>query len=78
MATTATRERFFVSIEGLPWVEVTRQKFREVERKAGFHRPTGGFTGGGLQGRVHVEGINTPDQWSWDPEFRAAVLAATT
>lgn len=55
-------ERYYlaVNVENPHWREVTKKEFVQAERAAGFHNTmglpdelaTGGFSGGGVRGRV--------------------------
>ena len=56
------KERYWLSVAGLPKQEATREQFIQAERAAGF-RPkgggnglaTGGFHGGGVSGSITYE-----------------------
>ena len=55
-------ERYWLRIPGFEYQEVTRDKFTEMERKAGFYPKVGcspiataGFSTGTIEGKITVE-----------------------
>jgi hypothetical protein len=72
--------RYWLQIVGMPWQEATEEQFIAAERAAGF-RPksgtgsaTGGFSGGGINGKI-TTGEITAERYGHDQEFLKAALA---
>lgn len=68
-------DRYFLKTDVHPWLEVTFEQFLQAERNAGFRShggpgtlATGGFTGGGVSGRV-ISATATRDSYDWDEAF---------
>ena len=74
------KERYWLRVAGLAWQEATQEQFISAEHDAGF-RPkggdgvaTGGFSAGGVEGKVTYDEI-TSDRYGDDPAFLQAVQA---
>ena len=70
-------KRYWLQIHGLEWQEVTKVKFIEMERTAGYYSKSGrsvvtdGFSTNSIKGRV-THGEITQKNYGWDPEFLRA------
>lgn len=74
-------ERFWLRLQGLSWQEASREQFIRAEHSAGFFSKfgsgelaTGGFNGGGVEGRITRGPINAEN--CSDPEFLKDAEAA--
>ncbi len=72
----APRERFWLSVCGLPWQEATQEQYIEAERSCGFYPnrgcgpfATSSFGARGIQGRRTYGQIDA--SMGYDPEFVA-------